>query len=240
MSEQNRFSLDLDDRNTIEYSIAFSIRRNRLAIVVYATGKIEVRAPMGYDTNKIPFFLSEKSTWIIKQLSKVSEQEPRVKAVTYENGTQHLFLGELYTLNIISGKKNEVRLDGNTIYMTKRESKNTEKLLLEWYLFKANELIPEIIALDVMNFFNYKKKNPKYIFIKIVKSYWGICTYDGIIRLNAHLIKAKKEHIRYIINHELCHLVHRNHSSTFYNLLSKVYPSWKECKEELNSLVTPR
>lgn len=241
MNKNNTFSLELDMYNTIEYSVTFSTRRNRLAIVIYnSTGKIEVRAPMEYDTDKIAFFLMEKSTWIINQLSKISKQEQITQKVTYENGTKHLFLGQLYTLNIIPGNKNEVKLDGDNIIITKRGSKSPEKLLLEWYLFKANELIPQIIALDVISFFNKKKKHPKTVSIKMVKSYWGVCTYDGIIRLNGHLIKAKKEHIRYIANHELCHLIHRNHSPNFYALLSVIYPLWSEYKQQLNSLVSLR
>lgn len=41
--------------------------------------------------------------------------------------------------------------------------------------------------------------------------------------------------IEYVMVHELCHLIHFNHSENFYSLLAEILPDWKERKKELRS-----
>ncbi len=62
---------------------------------------------------------------------------------------------------------------------------------------------------------------------------WGSCTPLGKIILNVELIKASKGCVEYVVTHELCHLVHHNHTKEFYNLLTRILPSWKKWKDKL-------
>ncbi len=56
---------------------------------------------------------------------------------------------------------------------------------------------------------------------------------NGNIILNTELIKANKACIEYVILHELCHLIHPNHSKNFYRTLTEVLPSWEKIKLNL-------
>jgi predicted metal-dependent hydrolase len=37
--------------------------------------------------------------------------------------------------------------------------------------------------------------------------------------------------------HELCHLLHHNHSPKFYNTLDRHMPGWRAIKEKLDNMV---
>ena len=66
---------------------------------------------------------------------------------------------------------------------------------------------------------------------------WGSCTNNGKMILNTELIKAPRPCIEYVIKHELCHLVYRNHTKAFYELLSNEMPEWEKWKNKLEQIM---
>ena len=55
------------------------------------------------------------------------------------------------------------------------------------------------------------------------------------ITLNTELIKYRKELLRYVIVHEMCHFYHHNHGSEFWKMVSSYYPNYKQARKELRS-----
>jgi predicted metal-dependent hydrolase len=51
--------------------------------------------------------------------------------------------------------------------------------------------------------------------------------------INLNLIKMPKECIKYVVAHELCHLLHHNHGPGFYQLLERLLPDWVKRKHKL-------
>lgn len=74
---------------------------------------------------------------------------------------------------------------------------------------------------------------PSKVIIKPLKNRWGSATQKGVITLNSNLLKAPKDVIEYIIIHELCHLKIDNHSSRYWNLVSKFMPNYSKKVEWL-------
>ncbi len=65
--------------------------------------------------------------------------------------------------------------------------------------------------------FNYNR-----LFLKNNVSNWGSCSVKRNINLNINLINLPEHLIRYVILHELCHLVYMNHGAQFHALLNSV------------------
>ncbi|WP_019555722.1 M48 family metallopeptidase [Thiomicrorhabdus arctica] len=71
---------------------------------------------------------------------------------------------------------------------------------------------------------------PKSLTVKGYKSRWGSCYADGRIQFNWRLMQAPSWVIDYVVVHELCHLVHANHSKDFWALVNQHYPQTPEAK----------
>ena len=79
----------------------------------------------------------------------------------------------------------------------------------------------------------FKKKIQKISF-KDTKSRWGSCSSKGSIMLNWRLIMAPPSVYKYVIIHELSHLVHMNHGYLFWKLVGELHPSYMYDREWLN------
>lgn len=80
--------------------------------------------------------------------------------------------------------------------------------------FNENIIIRNTFGFKVKEPFNYNR-----IAIKNNKTNWGSCSIKKNINLNMNLVELPQELMDYVIKHELCHLVHLNHSSKFHKLL---------------------
>jgi predicted metal-dependent hydrolase len=49
------------------------------------------------------------------------------------------------------------------------------------------------------------------------KGRWGSCTNEGVIRLNIALMNVPSALSDYVITHELCHILHLDHSAQFWD-----------------------
>lgn len=73
--------------------------------------------------------------------------------------------------------------------------------------------------------------------IRKVKSVRWTCTHDNRILLNQTLVHLPSRLIQYVIIHEACHLVQKNHSDKFWELVEKYCPNYKELKKELKNQI---
>ncbi|WP_276329923.1 M48 family metallopeptidase [Vibrio splendidus] len=68
---------------------------------------------------------------------------------------------------------------------------------------------------------------------KECKSRWGSCTPYGDLEFNWVIVMAPNWIVDYVVVHELCHLIHHDHSPQFWKEVERVMPDYKEHKEWL-------
>ncbi len=69
--------------------------------------------------------------------------------------------------------------------------------------------------------------------LRFQKTRWGSCTSKGNISLNCLLMLAPEDVRNYVVVHELCHLIHMNHSKAFWCEVEKVIPEYKMLRKWL-------
>ena len=71
---------------------------------------------------------------------------------------------------------------------------------------------------------------------------WGSCSRDKRIRISCYVMLLREELIDYVLLHELCHLIHFNHSAAFHETLNKMLPSGneKQLVKEIRQVSIPK
>jgi predicted metal-dependent hydrolase len=63
---------------------------------------------------------------------------------------------------------------------------------------------------------------------------WGSCDVKKRVRLNWRLVMAPKSLIEYVIAHEVCPILERNHSRRFWRSLEIIMPNYEERVQRLS------
>ena len=210
-------------------------RRKTVAIQIYPDKRIELKVPLLCNIDNVQPFLEKHYRWIFKRLDAPIPLKTEPKR--YVDGELHYFLGRQYPLKIIISPENNVTLqdDTLTVYAKYDVQELIETLLEKWYLGQARRVFQEI-SIPLMKQMEKYNVFPKSFTIKKMKTRWGSCSSKGSISLNLDLIKLPEQCIKEVILHELCHLVHFNHSKEFYALMTAEMPDWKIWKKELKFL----
>jgi len=104
------------------------------------------------------------------------------------------------------------------------------------------ENLEEIVKKYVEEYSKILKVRPGKVIFRKMKNRWGSCHFS-----NKKLIFNKKlkflplKLIKYVVLHEMCHLIYKNHKRNFWDLIKKIEPEYLE-KEKLLAgykLITP-
>ncbi|WP_439489180.1 M48 family metallopeptidase [Algoriphagus sp.] len=219
----------------IEYEINFSDRKT-LGITVTPDSEVLVKAPISVNREKIQEVLKKRAAWILKQQSFFLSFQPRLTERRYISGETHLYLGRQYRLMVVKTNQDSVKLLHGELRVESTDPGKAKSLLKEWYLKQARKKF-QVLASELIQKFKHEGVVPESLVIRDMALRWGSCTPKGKIILNPELIKAPKGCIEYVIVHELCHLVHRDHSSAFFRLQSRYLPDWEKWKEKLERMM---
>jgi predicted metal-dependent hydrolase len=219
----------------IDYQIEYSERKT-LGITVTPDMDVLVKAPNDSTINKIEEKLKKKAPWIIKQQSFFLAYHPKTTERKYISGETHLYLGRQYLLKVEENDKESVKLKGKYIVVKTHDKTRVKQLVNNWYLEHARSKFHSTAQPLIEKFKKYKVE-PSSIVLREMPTRWGSCTPKGKIILNPELIKAPKGCIEYVIVHELCHLIHHDHTQKFMDLQTKEMKDWEKWKTKLERLL---
>jgi len=236
-----RYKVDYGTEH-IEFSLDRRARKT-LAIHVYPDTHVEVVAPEDAEIENIYRKVQKRAKWVIKQQRNFSRIQPPQPKPKYQSGETFRYLGKQYRLTVVEGNSPGVKLlNGRFVLSTPDNYGEKERgnLLLSWFREKGKKVFEERFTecLRRTSLIGVDTAPPWQI--KVMEKRWGSCTKEGKVYLNPELIAAPKPSIDYVIIHELCHLVEHNHSTRFYELLTKVYPEWKRWRDYLNETIEVR
>lgn len=236
-------------------------KRKTIVISVLSAKDVTVKAPLKTTEKYIYELLKTKEKWLIKHIQYFKQNQQADGFMHYFLGKEcYIYPTEEINLpNVISYKINdkfslsdfinnsssiaskELNYKMNVFYRTQANIIFAEKLnsLFQDFTYKCN--IPELkIRKMKARWGSYSRKLEKIKPLSRFTNSFKTETIQSIqhhITLNLVLIKTPLECIDYVIMHELCHMVHPNHSRSFYQLLTEMMPDWQERKKKLNQFL---
>ena len=198
-------------------------------------GKIRASIPLKTSDETLRLFLISKTSWIKKQQEKFLQQERQSKR-EYVSGESHYLFGNRYRLNVIDTNESpKIKIHKKThlnLYVKSNTSlQQKEKLFERFYRLELEKIIPKLLK-------KWGKKvgvDVNQVKIRKMKTKWGTCdAKKKQILLNLEMAKKPPHCIDYVFVHELVHMIERNHTDRFIELLESAYPKWKKSKQELN------
>lgn len=194
----------------------------KITLKVNMEGLLEVTAPF----NVTKKFIDEL---VLSNREKIEEKMEEVKRKSSEKNKYFYLLGEKY--EVVHSENPLPSLDQKKKVLS-LNFKYKDEIISNIYLKLASDILKNL-TLEVASKYSFKISK---IRVKKMKTRWGSCNpKKGYINLNSELIRFKKEIIEYVIIHELCHLIHPNHSKAFHEEVEKYCPNYKEYDKVLRN-----
>jgi predicted metal-dependent hydrolase len=201
--------------------------RRKTASIQVVDGQVRVVVPKRLDNEMIQELVQKKTRWIHKKLLLQREVAP-IQPKLFLSGECFPYLGDIYRLEVTWGEPQPPRLDGGQLVAQVRRSADHQQVvreaLVKWYQAQAKEMLTE----RTHYWAKHLALQPTDVRVKGFKSRWGSCHGNGRIQLNWVLVLAPLHIIDYVIVHELCHLIHLNHSPAFWQCVQQVIPDYRE------------
>ena len=213
-------------------------RSKNVSIALRPMKGIVVNLPYFFSYRFAVNIVEKKRTWIINHLPKIEKIEN--KATTFTENT--LFNTRYRKLLIDKNKSDSIKtiITPDSIIVKYPENIDVKNpniqeiirtVIIKTLRSEAKEYLPEKTQqLSEKHNFKFNK-----VFIKNNKTLWGSCSAVNNINLNLHLLRLPDHLADYVIIHELCHTVEKNHGERFWKLMDTILGDAKKLSKELRN-----
>ena len=210
-------------------------RARRLTLSIRADRPLRLTSNLTTTQEEMLSFLRAHTPWIQKHLAQLKDLKQKFQAPKLVEGALFPYLGELKYFIFVKTSQAKIALnveDGFLICYQPESKKheNLEEHLQKFYKNEGQKYLKERLKY----WSEITKLWPVQIKFGRATTRWGSCNSKKQINLNWKLICHAKHLIDYVIVHELCHLVHLNHSAAFWGLLSEFMPEYLVYEKTLN------
>lgn len=213
----------------LDYTVKFSARKT-LRINIERDRSITVNAPEGMSADKIHTEIEKKKLWIYQKRNHPQKQDEITESKKYESGSSILYLGQIYTLEVVKKELEGIVFNGN-FYISKSNLIVADKLFEDWFRAKASAyIIPKVSQYAQSLGIAYES-----IKISKMRFRWGSCIKGKTLNFNYQLIKAPVSIIDYVIIHELAHIIESGHGNKFWQIIKTQFPSYLAAKNWLKN-----
>ena len=214
----------------LEFEVRRSARRKTLGLTVDRSGELVVHAPETVNEAELYKWVERKLLWVHQKLLHKEVQTCPPHRLDVVSGESIAYLGQNYRLKIVKDQPVPLYFDGQWFFLREKDRFNAPKHFQVWYQEAGGKWLKERVI-----FWEHRiGKAASNVVVSDLGFRWGSCGKNNVLYFNWRLFQLPQFLVDYVIAHELTHLHERNHTSAFWQILSRVLPDWKERKDALS------
>ena len=175
-------------------------------------GKITLTLPLRVPSHQADTFLTEREAWLRRALADL----PAMASVVPGS----LLPVEGQWLEVTTAAVRQARIDGQSLIVPQRGTPG--RLARAFLRLRARDRL----AARVDHFADRLGRRPGKLTLRDTRTRWGSCNASGDLMFSWRLIMAPPEVLDYVAAHEVAHLVEMNHSSAFWDQLTRLMPGY--------------
>jgi predicted metal-dependent hydrolase len=202
------------------------VRSRRKSLAVHVRhDRIEVRAPMFVGRSEVLGFLERHREWVSRKFEEKTQRAS--ESLSLLDGGEIFYKARQMTIHLRDAASCSVIVEGRNMIISapKMTPDKAGAVLKNWLMAQAREYLPQRTR-ALADHLQLGHKLSEVVFRK-TRSKWGHCTAKGRIQYNWLIMLAPDGVIDYMICHEVCHLLHMNHSKKYWQAVASVCPDYK-------------
>src|SRR5690554_4828255 len=221
--ERDVMQLALDDGRSIDIQRVPDPRARRIRLSVDDRGArltLPVRASLVSGER----FVREHRDWLLEQLA--SRSDPAIAPLVPGQTASLPLRGATLALRWALGRYARLSQAGDALLMQRPASAGPAALARALRDFYEAEARADV-ARWMPRYLPGLPAAPSRIRLRQMSSQWGSLAPGGAMSLDLSLVIARPDAFEYVLVHELCHLVHANHSRAFWREVEARCPEWR-------------
>lgn len=228
-SEEAR-ELVLPGGDTVSVRWVRDPRARRLRLIVNDRG-VRLTVPRRASVKSAETFLLEQRDWLQQQLAKrpVSVSRP----FTREHDRELLLREQRLPMEWCEGRYARVELGEHGVLLTQAANGSDAQMrsaLKQFYLQQARVDLGAWLP----KYLPGLPRAPIALKLRALSSLWGSLSPGDALSLDLALVLGRPSAYEYVLVHELCHLVQRNHSRRFWREVESRWPGWRAERDYLH------
>jgi predicted metal-dependent hydrolase len=206
-------------------------RARRVRLIVNERG-VRLTVPPRASEKHAREFLHAHVDWLEAQLAK----RPVLDTAPFcpDRDRALLLRGQWLPLAWQEGRYLRVEQDEDGIVVTRNPRSSAKQLrsaLKDFYLQEARKDLGQWMPKYLAGL----PQPPSSLRLRALSSLWGSLSAGNALSLDLALVLGRPAAFEYVLVHELCHLLHRDHSRRFWREVEARWPRWRDERTWLHS-----
>jgi predicted metal-dependent hydrolase len=222
------------DAASLPLLVRESRRARRLTLRVLPPCTLELVVPRGTRAAEVAAFVHAHRRWIERARREVAARWP----TAHERLPMRIELcaiGRSWQVRYEHRPDRPARLrrlgDGLEVRTPDADRQGADELLRDWLRDEAHYHLTPWVLHEAERI----GRRPTRVQVRLQRTRWGSCSSAGTLSLNAALLFLPAPVVRYLLVHELCHLISLNHSRRFWATVARYEPGYQALDRQLTA-----